>query len=480
MSGFTDPPAREQLLNAIEADAKGLEGEAESQWLEFKIEPHLKPNRQTEDKHRFELAKDVTAMANAGGGVIVYGVDEVKDPAHPTRKIGALSPIADGIVDPDQVLEALRQWVFPASRLRVRLRERKVNGRSLWVLDIDEHPREELPFLVVREWPPGKDDKRPTRGHFTMYRRQGTSNVHVSPEEVYQWLYVGYQAGGGGGTSGSAPPAAVGPVTGTGAGTLPGLQVSGVGTVTPTSADTALREELDALELRDAQAYYYIQLIPEGSGRLERFFGRDPDELEQKIGGFTTVRRRAGFSPFSAYASTVRTTGNTLRLGVPGRSGVSVQPSALTTFVCCQDTLLWASDKHAPEGSAIINPVALPEFTIEASRFFLAEVLDRWPNPAAAYFWRIGLHGLGEPIEVHLPRGALGDSPLRLFWDSHHKPNTAEDFDSDFVRATDKEPTALAFAILSEVFHRFGYSDSDIPYRAESGDRLNLDALRAL
>ena len=480
MTGFADPPNREQLLKAIAGNPTRLLTEPESQWLDFKAEPHLKPNKKTTDQHRFEIAKDVTAMANAGGGVIVYGVQEAIDPAQPRRTVGDLSPIAAGIVDRDQVYKTLREWVFPSSRLRVQVRERKVEGGSIWVLDIDEHPREELPFLVVREWPPGKEEKGPTRGHFTVYRRQGSSNFHVSPEEVYQWLYTGYQAGGSNGAAPGTPAVPPSPNSGAGDPSLPGSQGAGQDNRSPTGADVVLQDEFDALEVKEQESCFYIQLVPEGSGRLDHFFGREPSSLEQAIGMFSTVRPRAGFSPFSPYATTVRTTNNALRLGIPGKGGVSVQPNGLSTFVCCQGTLLWASERHAPPGSAIINPVALPECTIEAARFFISQVLSRWPKPTARYLWRAGLHGLGKPTTVFLPRGMPGDIPLRMLWDTPFKPNTSDDFDTEFIVAKEMEPAHLAFIILKEIFYRFGYSDSDIPFRAQTGDKLDCDALKRL
>lgn len=474
MNGFVDSPTRGQLLEAISTDPARLIGETESQWLDFKTEPHLKPNKKTEDKHRFELAKDVTAMANAGGGVIVYGIDEVADAAQPARRVGDLTPIAPGIVDPDQVYKTLREWVYPPTSLRVEIRERAVDGGSIWVLDIDSRPPEELPFLVVREWPPGRDDKGPTRGHFTMYRRQGTSNFHVSPEEVYRWLHAGYHRG----RMPADIPDYQRTIVGSVAARSPDLQSSG--TVTPANADEALQEELDALEVKESSAYYFLQFILDGSWRLERFFGQTADALQHVLDRFPTLRDNGGFSPFSPYASVERTSSNALRLGLPEKGGVSVSSNGLTTVVCCQHTLTWASEKHAPQGSLLINPVALPEVTAEAARFFLSEVLPRTGRTAPQYHWRIGMGGLGEPIEVYLPRDRLGDIPLRMYWDTHLMPNTAKDFVTEFASTAEQEPEILAFLILKELFYRFGYDETAIPFRAIGGDRLDLDAIRKL
>ena len=457
----------------IEDHPARLEGEAESQWLDFKKEPHLKPDGNTQDSHRFELAKDVTAMANAGGGLIVWGFTETADRDEATKRVGELSAIPAGVVDEGQVRKVLREWVFP-TWLQARILGRPVEGGSVWVLDIPPPPANQLPFLVVKEWP--NEGKKPVRGHFTMYRRSGTDNAHVPPEEMYQWVYAGYQGPGGGGGG----PAAVedGPIKGSGAGTLPSVQVSGLGAVIPTSANEALDEELEALGVQEGEAYYFLQFAPNGKGRLRDFFGQSGNALQTRLGAVDTIRPQ-GFSCFSRYASPERTPSNGLRLGLKSKGGVYVLPTGLTTYACCQDTLTWASDKHAPEGKLLINPVALPEFTVEACLFFIREVVARWEvtGSEGGYQWRMGMSGLGGPVTVHLPRGMLGEVPLRMLWD-HDGPNTATDFVSDFIRSTVDDGAQLAFVILEELFHRFGYPPQAIPFQKDG--QVDIEAIRSL
>ncbi len=64
------------LFETLGRDPEELIGAAESEWLEFKKEPYYLER----DEQRFELAKDVSAMANAGQGIIVIGVEAKDDP----------------------------------------------------------------------------------------------------------------------------------------------------------------------------------------------------------------------------------------------------------------------------------------------------------------------------------------------------------------------------------------------------------------
>ena len=63
-------------------DLIGLIGyQEENLWIDFKREDYsqYKNNR---EKYRREICKDVTAMANAEGGYIIVGIDEVSNIAH--------------------------------------------------------------------------------------------------------------------------------------------------------------------------------------------------------------------------------------------------------------------------------------------------------------------------------------------------------------------------------------------------------------
>src|SRR5438067_3261507 len=67
----TPSMTREEALAILAGgDFDGFVGVTEGLEVEFKREPY----RMGQDSQKFELAKDVSALANAGGGVIVIGV----------------------------------------------------------------------------------------------------------------------------------------------------------------------------------------------------------------------------------------------------------------------------------------------------------------------------------------------------------------------------------------------------------------------
>ena len=67
---------RRRISEITDQELKNFIGnQEENQWIEFKREDyHHDPN--DPEKHKREICKDVTAMANAEGGYILIGVQE--------------------------------------------------------------------------------------------------------------------------------------------------------------------------------------------------------------------------------------------------------------------------------------------------------------------------------------------------------------------------------------------------------------------
>ena len=111
----------------------------ENQWIEFKREDyHRDPN--DPEKHKREICKDVTAMANAEGGYIFIGVQE-KD------------KIAQGfftVDNPDKLVESINSVCLESvdpriQSLEVQARSLKWNGRNITLVIIHIPPSDSRP-----------------------------------------------------------------------------------------------------------------------------------------------------------------------------------------------------------------------------------------------------------------------------------------------------------------------------------------------
>lgn len=110
------------------ANLQALIGQAESSNLEFKASAAL-VNTQAAKR---ELAKDVSAMANAAGGVIVYGIVETD---------GAAERLDDGVdpgVSQEWIDQVLTSNIEPKIAGLIIKRFPVENGRSLYALEVPQ------------------------------------------------------------------------------------------------------------------------------------------------------------------------------------------------------------------------------------------------------------------------------------------------------------------------------------------------------
>src|SRR5215471_12760421 len=99
-----------EVLERLEArEFEALVGLVESDWLDAKETPyHL-----DSPKQKRELAKDVAAFANAGGGIIVIGFDCEKEPTSSSERICKVCQFPASLVDPDKYSQILADLVHP-------------------------------------------------------------------------------------------------------------------------------------------------------------------------------------------------------------------------------------------------------------------------------------------------------------------------------------------------------------------------------
>jgi predicted HTH transcriptional regulator len=84
-------------------------GTAEGLELEFKSEPY----RLDEDSQKFELAKDVSALANAAGGIIVIGLRTDQDDAAAVDVVAEVRALARRLVNEQQYEGTISDRVYP-------------------------------------------------------------------------------------------------------------------------------------------------------------------------------------------------------------------------------------------------------------------------------------------------------------------------------------------------------------------------------
>jgi len=162
-----------------------LIGMHESDWLEVKSAPY----RLDEPTEEIELAKDVAAMANSRGGMILLGAKAKKLPEY--EEVHAINRCRLADVSPRRYRNLIRRRVYPEVRgFDVELIADGSAGMGVVLLAIPAQDEGQKPFVVHGALVGGK-----VRGAFIgIPRRVGDNTVFVDPQTLHARLRAGERA----------------------------------------------------------------------------------------------------------------------------------------------------------------------------------------------------------------------------------------------------------------------------------------------
>ena len=122
-------------------------GTAESAQLEFKAQPYLPWG---DEAKRLEFAKDASAMANGGGGVIVIGYKTAPDALAARDVVTVLTPVSTNLVDVGSYQQVLESWTYPPMRAITMKWWGLDQGRGVLTIEIPAATEAQQPVLVIR------------------------------------------------------------------------------------------------------------------------------------------------------------------------------------------------------------------------------------------------------------------------------------------------------------------------------------------
>lgn len=173
-------------LAALDAQEPGsLLGLRETQWLDAKAAPY----QLADPKAVEELAKDVAAFANGGGGIIVIGI--ATRPEHDEEVLDHIVGLGPAAVNVDQIRKLIRQWITPAPR-GVRVGWSGADGERVVFIDV---PEQAAGTLFVVPAPVGKPGS-PRTDTVAVPMRDGDSTHWLPRAEIQQLLSAGVRASG--------------------------------------------------------------------------------------------------------------------------------------------------------------------------------------------------------------------------------------------------------------------------------------------
>jgi hypothetical protein len=125
-------------------------GVAEDEGLEFKGQPY----RLDDDRQAFEYAKDISALANGRGGLLLIGFVTERTPGSAIDVVSEVSEFGRELFDEAQCLDKIRQLVYPlVFGVTATFMPAQENAdRGVGVIQVPEQSEQDKYFLVRKEF----------------------------------------------------------------------------------------------------------------------------------------------------------------------------------------------------------------------------------------------------------------------------------------------------------------------------------------
>jgi hypothetical protein len=425
-------------------DESALLGVFESGELEFKRAPYGLDN----DGSKAEFAKDVAGMANAGGGLIVLGIETQSDPALGRDRSTAVRPLSMGSCNAQQMEDIARTWVYPPQR-GLRVKEWPNKAGDAMLVSVEVPPSPEMGGLAI-VLGPGDPPDRKTIG--VPVRSASRVDWHSAPE-IYEWIRRGRL------------------ISAAGAEPEPG----------PANAEPKLEADAQLERIRvevvaaapTGHAVFFLQAWPTVAVRLDKMFDFDGPRF---LFSNPPPHRAEGFNWWGLTPELDTSQG--LRASMGPRLSLWITPGAVMTLAVGEEYLTWSMQRYAMEmDKPLVNPFVVAEFTYEFCRTYLLIRPMCTPIPTHATF-RTGVLQALHPNALYLASG----KPRTFFPNELHSAPSDELIDqTDPLKISEGGYSAegICVFVLRRFYALFGLGRESIPFLKDDGQRFDPESLSA-
>ncbi|WP_371523239.1 helix-turn-helix domain-containing protein [Kitasatospora sp. NBC_01300] len=410
--------SRTEVVAALSSGRpQDLLGTAENDWLDFKTAPY-----DLKTPHgKAELAKDVAAFANRGGGLIVFGVKAVQRSGELYETAEQLTPFDPARISADTYNKVLASEVRPLLSVKLKLFAHPDNQDgttgSYLVLDVEQLPEDQRHALVRRTIVDGK-----VTDGWCVPVRNGDQTAFMSADDIYTLINSGVR-------SRMYPVAPAAPATAL------------------VRADPArARQELVEHQGWDDLPVLFWQSTPD----IPPSFLLGPDEISGKLEQ-QEVLRHMGFNFSFEHSRPVPFTDGLL-LTEPRRAlAVSLDGTVTAAAIATEDMLCWAMGQNYGDPKRL-NVLTLTELTYEYLR-----LVDTQFVPAVDGSWHHRVVGTGfDGLSL-----AAGSNPAFPGMGAP-RPATGGEFNFDWPATG--VPETDCFKALARIYSPFGLGGGDNPY----------------
>lgn len=454
----------EQVLAIVRAGHfEKLKGYVEDDQVECKSAPY----QLSGDDQRFELAKDVTSLANAKGGVILIGVQTEKDEELSADVVNGVSPFEKTLLNISQYRDILAHWVYPGlQKLKIEWIPSASNQNlGIVVIDVGNQDQMWRPFLVTKAT---KDNGKASSVIFAYAERNLDRSAPMGVQQLHLLLRDGLRIGG---TPSEWTPLSSKMSDESGPLFSPDSTASTPNSkLASTAADGSDNAASEGLKLRISKAtkavlltdkpVFTLAAAPCQLTDIEDLFTSRNVEVVRLLENPPELRAH-GFGVGAGYNSRIVEQGMARRTVIEGYKLLEFWKDGAIVFIATggPDFLSWAS---RAEDLLRVNQLTLIEATVVFTRL-VKEVLSRHSRPfPKKVSFRLEVRRMTVKKPAILFPDALCNFP------HGHQEAPSPDKEVSLTIPLDTDPQIVAFKLISEVYHWFAFDDEKIPYTEEA------------
>lgn len=440
-----------ELLGSGEFDQ--LVGEFESETLEVKGQPY----RLASDENKMELAKDVSGLANASGGLLLVGFETRTNATHGEDQIVRVRAFPLSQFDKDQHSQVIASWLWPpVEDVEVLLFPASTDpDKAVAAIVVPAAREADKPILLSKTI---LDTPRRVELVFGYCERKQARVTHYDISRLHELLRDGRRLDGEIRSGFESVLAAISE-----------LEKPEATASSPSGVDERITAALEAVKL-EGQPNFILSAVPPRSLDLQGLFESRRNPLVQLLDEPAEIRS-GGFDVDAGGNS--RLSGTLRRASIDGYRLLEAHRDGVVIFVAegGADGLCWGR-RHRQEDHYLVNQLFLVEVTYLFCRF-VRDLYSGTLAPGENVELRLEVRNLakGTSNTFLLESGPLsGYASLGL----GEAPAGGVQVESG-VTYEDETSERWAAKLLSEFYAIFGYEEDRIPYTKVDGEVRVVD-----
>lgn len=451
------PHPKDKILELLqEANFESLIGEFENDWLECKRQPYAIDK----DEQKLELAKDVSSLANADGGLLLIGLSTVKNPVHGMDQIDRVRPFPIRMLDPNRYIQILTDWLWPPiDNLEINVFPLSTdNSKGVAVIEVPSVSGPDRPVIVAKTM---LDSPRKIEILFGYCERKQAHVAHHDVERLQALLRDGSRLDNEIRENFQSLHAMLEELRNLRTPEQPTAQIENV--------ENRKNDALRAVGLYEKPAFM-LAAIPDHAINLRSLFESRQAPLVNLL-EHPPELRSSGFNITSDHNSRIHE-GRLRRALIDKFNLLEIHRDGFALFVARgdQEGLCWGRRERQQE-AFLINQLALIEM-VYLFACFINRVFEQHLETGSKIRIDFGLLQLAANGNFcHLEPGPLG-----RFGGLSVQQASAETFEGSVTYDYKEDvPERIAVLLISEIYAWFGFEEERVPYTNNSSAGLIID-----